>query len=181
MAPSDEWYNNIRFRWIVLPVLAYVLSWSAGIAGPALFPILVPVAQYLIFKVHPAVARPGFWFFTLPITYFAWVKWGPVMTYSQPNGIYYGVAAYYASQLINTLFIPLIIKKGRPEFILNWMIGTAVNGVVWLALYWLFKTNWSEDESRTAGSIALYFIYPAIALVANGVSSFFFTKEYVQD
>ncbi len=181
MASSNEWHNSLRFRWIVLPVLAYVLSCVAGMLGMLLFPVLVTVVQYLIFKIHPAVARPGFWFFTLPITYFAWVKWGPVMTYAQPNGIYYGVTAYYAGQLFNTVFIPLIIHKGKPEFILNWLIGNAVSAVVWLALYWLFRNNWSGNESRTAGDIALYFIYPAIALMANGVSSFFFTKKYIQD
>lgn len=171
-----EWHKSLNFRWIALPVLAHVFSWMTGIGGIFLFPILVTVAQYLIFNIHPAVARPGAWFFTLPITFFIWVKWGPVMTYSKPNGILYGVIAYYAGQLINALFIPLIIKKGRPELLLNWIGCNVVTLLVWIVLYW-FTTGLAGNTSNGAWILAQFIIYPAIALVANSISSFFLLKE----
>lgn len=173
-----EWHNSLSFRWIALPVLAHFFSWMTGMGGVILFPILVTVAQYLIFKVHPAVSRPGFWFATLPVTYYVWVKWGPVMTYSQPNGILQGVTAYYAGQLINALFIPLIIKPGRPELLLNWLVCTTITATVWLGLCWL-TTGWMGKQltNASAWSLAQFLVYPTIALIANSVSNLFLLKE----
>ena len=172
MTPSDEWYTSIHFRWTVLPVLAYMFSWMIDWGVLLLFPILITVAQYLIFNVHPAVARPGFWFVTLPITYYIWIKWGPVITHSQPNGILSGVIAYYAGQCINTLFIPLIIKVEKPEFLLNWLLSNLVAGLIWMGSYKLFIAGWPTTEIHNAGNAALFIIYPAIALAANGLSGF---------
>lgn len=173
------WHNNLHLRWTVLPVLAYVFSWMTGWAGIVFFPVLITVAQYLIFKIHPAVAQPGFWFLTLPITFYVWVKWGPVITYSQPNGILSGVVAYYAGQILNSLFIPLIIKPGKPEFLLNWLLSNLVTGLIWMGLYKLFIAGWSTTEIPTAGNLAMLIIYPTIALVANGVSGFVFKNSLI--
>lgn len=177
-----NWHNNLHVRWIVLPVLAYMLSWIGGWAGILLFfPVLVTVAQYLILTIHPAIARPGFWFFTLPITFFIWVKWGPALMYAKPNGIVYGVAAYYGGQLINTLFIPLISRKEKANFLLNWIIGNLVAGTAWLVLHNLSTTIWSADKSVLSREFGMYVIYPAIALLSNYISSFFFTRKLLQD
>lgn len=166
------WHNNLHLRWTVLPVLAYVFSWMGGWGILFFFPILATIAQYLVFRVHPAVAQSGYWFFTLPVTFYVWVKWGPVVTYSQPNGILSGVVAYYGSQCINTLFIPLIIKTGKPEFLLNWLLSNLVAGLIWMGLYKLFIAGWPATEVSTAGNAAMLMVYPAIALVANGLSGF---------
>lgn len=175
---SETWHENLHFRWIVLPVLAHLFSWIAGWAGIILlFPILITVAQYSLFRIHPAVARPGYWFITLPITFFIWVKWGPALTFSKPNGIYSGVAAYYAGQLINSLFIPLIIKEWRSEYLLRWIIGMIAAATVWLGLYGLVENNFPADKLSPAGGLAMFVVYPVIALIANGISSFFFLKK----
>ncbi len=174
---SYTWHENLHFRWIVLPVLAYLFSWMAGWAGIILFfPILVTVAQYLVFRVHPAVARPGFWFITLPVTFYIWVKWGPALTYSKPDGIYSGVVAYYVGQLINSLFIPLIIKERKPEYLLKWILSTVAAAAAWLGLYGLVEGSLTASKHSPAGGLAMFIIYPAIALIANGVSGFFFLK-----
>lgn len=181
MDSSTEWYTNIRFRWIVLPVMAYILSWSVTWGVLWLFPVLVTVSYYLIFSVHPAVARPGFWFFTLPVTFYIWAKWGPAIAHLHSNGVYYGVLAYYLGQLANTLFIPLMIHKGQPEFLLNWIVSNLAALVVWLSCYKLFIAGWVGNEVAVAGDTALFITYPAIALAANGISSFFFTKSLRSD
>ena len=179
MTPSEQWYNRIYFRWTVFPILAHIFSWMTGWSGIALFPILVTVAQYLVFKIHPAVARPGFWFFTLPITFFIWVKWGPYTAYLKSYSIQYGIAAYYAGQCVNALFIPLIIRKQRPDFLLNWILSNLVAAVVWLVLYKLVMAGRSEEAFSVAGQAAMFIIYPAIGLIANGVSGFFLTTTLI--
>ncbi|GAB2514387.1 hypothetical protein [Spirosoma aerophilum] len=171
-----QWHNNLTFRWIALPVLAHLLSWMMGIIGIALFPILVTVAQYLIFTIHPAVSRPGAWFFTLPITFYVWTRWGPVVTYLQPGGILYGVIGYYAGQLINTLFIPLISKEGRPELLLNWLGCNIVTLLVWIVLLGVM-TGSTESSSHATNALYQYVLLPAIALAANFTSSLFLLKE----
>ncbi|MBN8824947.1 MULTISPECIES: hypothetical protein [unclassified Spirosoma] len=176
-----NWHNSLRLRWMVLPVLAYVASWMVAWGVFLFFPILVTVAQYLIFKIHPAVRRPGVWFLTLPVTFYIWTKWGPAMTYSQPNGIMHGVMAYYIGQIINTLFIPLITTRGRPELLLNWLMGCLAAATIWLVSYKLFIADWQADKLSPTRNLALYGIYPGIALIANGVSSFFFTKQIIKD
>ncbi|GAB4051303.1 hypothetical protein [Spirosoma litoris] len=170
------WHNNLRICWIVLPVLAHILSWLTGMGGIFFFPILVTIAQYLIFKIHPAVARPGFWFLTLPITFYCWMKWGPVITYNKSGGIIQGVTAYYMGQLINAFFIGLIIKPGRSDFLINWIWCTALSGIGWITLYWL-TTDWIGSPSNEAKSSSLFIVYPTIALLANSASSFFLLKE----
>ncbi|GAB4020001.1 hypothetical protein GCM10028808_59690 [Spirosoma migulaei] len=170
------WYNNLYFRWTALPVLAHMFSWMTGIGGVLLFPILITVAQYLIFKVHPAVARPGFWFVTLPITFICWVKWGPFITSTQSGGIIQGVTAYYIGQLVIALFIPLIIKPERPEFLLNWIGCTITSGLGWVVLYW-FVTGMQGNKVNIPGNVTIFLIYPAIALIANSASGFFLLKE----
>lgn len=97
------------------------------------------------------------------------------MTYSHPNGILQGITAYYAGQLINALFIPLIIKPGRPELLLNWLVCTAVTAAVWLGLFWL-TTGWLGNQYNPASGLLQYVIYPVIALIANSVSSLILSK-----
>jgi hypothetical protein len=173
-----HWYESLNFRWITLPVLAHEFSWMTGIGGIILFPILVTVAQYLIFKVHPAVVRPSAWFFTLPITLFVWLKWGPFTSYTQPNGVIYGVMAYYAGQLINALFTPLISKPERSDLLLNWFVCTSITVLTWIGLYWVIAhlTNLASKDVSNYG-FSQFILYPAIALFANYISSFFLLKE----
>ncbi|MFD2571722.1 hypothetical protein ACFSUS_13840 [Spirosoma soli] len=175
---SYDWHNSLNFRWIALPVLAHLFSSMTGIGGIFLFPIFITVAQYLIFKIHPAIGQPGIWFVTLPVTFYIWIKWGPFMTYTQPDGIVRGVLAYYAGQLINAFFIPLIIKPGRPELLLNWLVCTSITALIWVGLYWLIahSTNLASKDVSNYG-FSQFILYPAIALVANSISSFFLLKE----
>ena len=178
---STSWQRNVYLRWTLLPVLAHVVSWMAGFVGLIIFPILVTFAQYLILKPHPAIDRPGRWFLTLPITFFIWVKWGPYVADLRSHNIQYGVAAYYAGQLINALFIPLLIKAGKPEFLLNWFIGTLVAAIVWVSLYGLFIAGHPGNTFNTSGEYAIFIIYPTITLIANAISGSFLIKEYVND
>ncbi|WP_461104080.1 hypothetical protein [Spirosoma koreense] len=180
MASSDNLSNRIYWHWTVLPVLAYLLSWSAGLASLIAFPILVTVAYYLLFRIYPGVSRPGYWFFTLPVTFFIWVKWGPAITYSRPDGILTGVMAYYAGQLINTFLIPLLLERGKPELLLRWVISTSIAAFIWLILLRLIGIVWLMIQLNSS-DLAIYFIYPSIALVANGISGFFLTKAYRTD
>lgn len=165
------WHENLYFRWTVLPVLAHLLSWMTGVGGIILFPILLTVAQYLILNVHPAVNKPGAWFFTLPLTFFIWVKWGPyISTNKTGDAVFNGVNAYYVGQLVNALFIPLAIRKEKSAFLLNWLLSHAVAWVSWIVLYKLLITAWPVDKLNSSG-LALFIVYPAIALIANAVSS----------
>ena len=169
------WHNNLYFRWTALPVLAHLFSWMTGMGGIILFPVLVTIAQYLILKIHPAVVRPGIWFFTLPLTFFIWVKWGPVPGASRSGDVILnGVNAYYLGQLVNTIFIPLVIRKEKSAFLLNWLLSMVVAWVVWIVLYKLLITVWSGDKLSNAGNFVLttFIMYPAIALTANAVSGF---------
>ncbi|QMW03686.1 hypothetical protein [Spirosoma foliorum] len=167
------WHNNLRMCWIVLPVLAHIISWLTGMGGIFFFPILITIAQYLIFKIHPAVARPGLWFLTLPLTFFIWMKWGPFIDYLKPDGVLHGVMAYYAGQLVNALFIPLVAQKERPEFLLNWLICTSITALSWLGAYWV-AIHWLGIDELHYG---LFIMYPTIALLANWISSFFLLEE----
>ncbi|QHW00725.1 hypothetical protein [Spirosoma endbachense] len=170
--------DRLYQRWVLLPVLAHMLSFMAGIVGIVLFPILVTVAQYLVFRSHPAVARPGLWFVTIPVTFFIWMKWGPYLATIKQQTIQNGVVAYYIGQLINTLFIPLIIRKEKPEFLLSWILSNLVAGIVWIILY-DFATNWLGVQYSVEGNTALFILYPTIALLANSVSGFFLTNRMV--
>ena len=170
-----NWYSSVYFRWTVFPILAHVLSWMTGIMGYLLFPILVTIAQYLIFKSHPAVNRAGAWFFTLPITFFIWLKWGPA---TPAHSILSGVIAYYAGQLLNTLFIPLIVRPEHWVIILNWLCSTIIAGIVWVILYktLVFMVPDWNDLRRSSYSAVLT-VYPMIALLANGISSVCWRKD----
>ena len=175
----NSWQSNVYIRWTVLPVLAHILSWMTGWMGIVLFPALVTVAQYLVFKSHPDIARPGFWFVTLPVTFFVWIKWGPYGSDLKSDSILHGVMAYYAGQLINVLFIPLIIRKERPDFLLNWIMCTLIAGMVWVGLYRLVLAGWLGGKFSPAGGVAMFILYPAIALIANGVSGFFLKSKLI--
>ncbi|GAB3808352.1 hypothetical protein GCM10028819_47240 [Spirosoma humi] len=74
------------------------------------------------------------------------------------------------------LFIPLIIKQGRPELLLNWIGCNVVTLLAWIVLYW-FTTGFAGSTPNVAGNLAQFIIYPAIALIANTISSFFLLKE----
>lgn len=174
------WHENLSFRWIVLPVLAHLFSWMTGVGGVLLFPVLLTIAQYLILKIHPAVVKPGIWFITLPLTFFIWVKWGPyISTDKTGDAISNGVNAYYVGQLVNALCIPLIIRKEKLVFLLNWLLSMVVAWVAWILLYKLLVAGQLVDKPGSISSFTLkvYLIYPTIALIANAVSSFVLTNN----
>ncbi|WP_020601764.1 hypothetical protein [Spirosoma spitsbergense] len=174
------WHENLSFRWIALPVLAHLFSWMTGVGGILLFPVLITIAQYLILKIHPAVVKPGIWFITLPLTLFIWVKWGPyISTNRTGDAVLNGVNAYYVGQLVNALCIPLIIRKEKPVFLLNWLLSTAIAWVAWIILYKLLVTGQSVDKPGNTSSFTLkvYLIYPIIALIANAISSLVLTNN----
>ena len=165
---------TVHFRWMVLPVLAHVFSWMTGTLGIVLFPILLTVAHYLVFKIHPAVSRPAAWFFTLPVTYFIWVKWGPAIVSTHPNGIQWGIIAFYISQFINTLFIPLIIREEQPELLLKWLTVNTVSLIAWIGLYSIFlKIVPTWHGLIVSNNLALLIVYPAFGLLTNWLSGFF--------
>ena len=173
------WHENLYFRWTALPVLAHLLSWMTGMGGIVLFPILITVAQYLILNVHPSVSKPGYWFFTLPLTFFVWMKWGPFPGNQTGDSVLSGVNGYYLGQLLITLFLPLILKKGRASFLLNWLLSMALAWVIWIMLYKLTGIGLSVDRPGDTSSFAVkvYLIYPIIALIANAVSGFVLTSN----
>jgi hypothetical protein len=106
------------------------------------------------------------------------VKWGPYLATVKQQTIQNGVVAYYVGQLINTLFIPLIIRKEKSEFLLNWILSNLVAGIVWIILY-DFATNWLGLQYSIEGNTALFILYPTIALLANSVSGLFLTNRMV--
>ena len=173
------WHNNLYFRWTVLPVLAHLLSWMTGIGGVFLFPVLLTVAQYLILRIHPSVIRPGAWFFTLPVTFYIWLKWGPLPgTYTSGGGIFKGVVGYYVGQLLNTAFIPLVMRKGKPELLLGWLLSQATAFVSWIVLYKVIFHNYSATlEKASFFPWSAWLIYPVIALISNAIGGFILTND----
>lgn len=173
------WHENLYLRWTVLPVLAHLFSWMTGIGGLLLFPILLTVAQYLILRRYPATCRAGAWFFTLPLTFFIWIKWGPFNAVNQGgDAIFRGVIAYYVGQFLNTAFIPLVIKKQRPKLLVSWLLSQAVAFTIWVVLYKLLVTTWPNFlDKREFSSSSIWVIWPSIALIANAVSGLIFINK----
>ncbi|QIP16110.1 hypothetical protein G8759_27480 [Spirosoma aureum] len=103
---------------------------------------------------------------------------GPYLVTVKQQTIHNGVVAYYVGQLINTLFIPLIIRAGKPEFLLKWILSNVVAGIVWIILY-DFATNWLGLPYNIEGNTALFILYPTIALLANSVSGLFLINRMI--
>jgi|GEM_PF-5929892 len=181
MIHIKECYNSVRCRWIALPILAHILGWMTGWFGLLSFPVLVTIAQYMIMKVHPSVAHPKRWLITLPITILVWVKWGPYTTYTEEYLVMGGVAAYYAGQLVNTVFIPLVSKPEKPEFLIDWLVANSVAAGLWLALYYVVAIGLFAGRFAYASPLAMFIVYPLIALVANWLSSFFITLRFYNE
>ncbi|MBC8151858.1 MAG: hypothetical protein H7Z72_03000 [Bacteroidetes bacterium] len=181
-----EWPHRVYYRWVFLPVLAFVLSLGAGWGMILVFPILLTVAHYLTLRQCAAVVRPGLWFITLPLTLFVWLHFLPLLlrTSAKPNGILYVVVVYYGSQLLSAWLIPLMTEN-RPfsmafssnpagiALAFRWILATTVAAGSWTLLYYLSTAliNSSLSSERLAvREIWQMLTYLIISLIANAIS-----------
>ncbi|AQG78145.1 hypothetical protein [Spirosoma montaniterrae] len=157
-------------RWMLLPSLAFILSWVAGPLSIFLFPLLLTIVYYYTLKKHPVVIRPWIWFLTAPITSYIWFRWGPIeQLFSEPHGrVEYGIAAHYAGQLLCSTCLLLMISDELQNAVLRWMGSMLISGAVCLGFY-VSMANLSAHFLET-GSLTLFITPPLVGLIANGIS-----------
>jgi hypothetical protein len=160
--------------WVFAPAAAHIISGS--IITLLLFPILVTISQYFLFRQYPFVNRTFLWFIVLPAAFMVWIKAGPVMNEHKPNGISHGVIAYYISQLCGSLIIPFMTQYERADRVIGWIVSNLTAMIIWLTLYSLLK-----DSMPSNFDFAYFIAYPAISLIAHGLSGFFLFGKYTVD
>ena len=163
--------NRTYQCWTFLPTLFFVLSWLTGMLSMAIFPILLTVAQFLALKKHPATIRSSLWFITLPLTYYVWIKWGPPAQLNKPDGIFDGVIAHYAAQLLACYCLLFVMSRDSVSAVFRWFGSTLIAGAIWLTLYKI--TVHYVGHLPPAGGFSVFIMYPLVSLIANGISGFF--------
>lgn len=163
--------------WVFAPVVAHWASCMTGLSAIITFPVFVTVSYYLFFRAQSAFTRPKIWLATIPFMMTAWVKWGPHIDYSIPGGIVDGVIAYYACQLINTIFISSMSDENTIDTSIGWFLGHLMALAIWLILYKAFVGVFFS-LGASASNFALWIFYPSISLVANSLSGFMVFRRY---
>lgn len=160
--------------WVFAPAAAHLVSGS--IITLFLFPILVTISQYFLFRQSPFSSRTLLWFIILPVAFVVWIKEGPVMNEHKPNGIFHGVLAYYIGQLCGSFIIPFMTQYERADRVIGWIMSNLIAMIIWLTLYSLLK-----GSVPSLFNFAYFITYPAISIAAHGISGFFLFGKYTVD
>jgi hypothetical protein len=166
--------QRIYRAWVFTPIVAHILSGLTGFASVLLFPILVTVGYYIFFKQYPSFAHPARWFFTLPLTFYIWVKWGPAITSLDNHNILPGVVTYYIGQFINAFAIPLLSSEDYSDDFIGWLVAQSAALIIWLVAHTLLTNSTSSYYSYE-----YFIIYPVIGLIAQSLSGFFLFGRYI--
>lgn len=160
--------------WVFAPAASHIVSGS--IVTLFLFPILVTVSQYFLFRQEQLFDRAFLWFIILPAAFTVWIKAGPVMNEYKHNGISHGAIAYYVGQLSGSFIIPFMTQSQRTDRVIGWIVANVAAMLIWLSLYSLV-----EGRTHRNFDLAYFVIYPLISLIAHGLSGFFLFTKYTTD
>lgn len=156
----SEEQQRVYCAWVFTPVVALILSVPAGYAFVLLLPLLLTIGYYVFFNQYSSARQPAWWFLTLPLTVWIWLKWGFA------DSVLSVVFAYYAGQLINSFTIPLIFKEDYTDTFVGWLVAHAAALLIWFIIHALLQPH---DD---------FLAYMIIGLIAQSLSGFFLFSRY---
>lgn len=158
--PLSEEQQCIYCAWVFGPVVAHLLSMPAGFAAVLYFPLLLTIGYYVFFNQYSSARHPAWFFLTLPLAVYIWVRWG------FDDSVLPVILAYYAGQLISSFTIPLIFKEDYTDTFIGWLVAHTAALLVWLVLHALLHPH---DD---------FLAYVIIGLIAQGLSGVFLFGRY---